>query len=203
MLALQATTIVNFLENKPMDAKVMVLWRRCNFDGCFLLTFRGNMSAVLYLVQTGGRCLMKKGIKRVAGVVVLAGVGFAGVYYGKQLGKEDTPKREEPPSAMTTATPEYSAEPKEPVAATPPELREALSDAAVSALSEEVDEIGESETAKSVLKDLAGGGSSDTNAPSPTATDIAVDILGEQVDEVGENEFLKDILKGFGNSLFN
>lgn len=69
-------------------------------------------------------------------------------------------------------------------------------------LAEHVEEIGESETAKSVLKDLAGGGASDTNAPSPTATDIAVDILGEQVDEVGENEFLKDILKGLGNSLF-
>ncbi len=79
---------------------------------------------------------------------------------------------------------------------------EDLTDAAVEVLGRHVDEIGESETVRKVLKDLADGGSSDTNAPSPVSSDILIDILGEQVEEIGENEELKDELKNLGKFLF-
>jgi hypothetical protein len=79
---------------------------------------------------------------------------------------------------------------------------EDLTDAAIAVLGGHVDEIGDSETIQEVLKDLADGGSSDTNAPSPINSDILIDILGEQVDEVGENEELKDGLKDLGRFLF-
>lgn len=79
---------------------------------------------------------------------------------------------------------------------------ENLTEAAVAVLGEHVDEIGESEAIQEVLKDLADGKSSDTNAPSLINSDILIDILGEQVDEVGENEELKDDLKNLGKFLF-
>lgn len=138
---------------------------------------------------------MKTGIKMLGGVVVLAGVGFAGVYYGKQLGKEAAPKREEPPSAMTAATPEYSTEPTEPVAATPPELREVLTDAAVSALSEQVEEIGESETVQRVLKEVLSGELPPDDVNREVVANVAVDVLAEQVEEIGESETAKSVLK--------
>ncbi len=82
------------------------------------------------------------------------------------------------------------------------ELPEDLTDAAVVVLGEHVGEIGESKAIQEVLKDLADGGSSDTNAPSPINSDSLIDILGEQVDEIGENEELKDELKDLGKFLF-
>ncbi len=82
------------------------------------------------------------------------------------------------------------------------DLPDNLADAVVVVLGEHVDEIGESETAQKVLKDLAEGGSSDTNAPAPISSDVLIDILGEQVEEIGENEELKDELKGLGKWLF-
>jgi len=82
---------------------------------------------------------------------------------------------------------------------TPPE---SLSDAAVELLGAHVDEIGESETVKKVLKDLADGEPSATNAPAPINTDTLIDILGEHVDEIGEDEELKEDLKQLGNWLF-
>ncbi len=77
-----------------------------------------------------------------------------------------------------------------------------LGDAAVEALGAQVEEIGGSETIKNVLKDLADGEPSATNAPSPVSSDTIVDILGEQVKEIGESEELKDTLKGLGKKLF-
>ncbi|MDF7799507.1 AsmA family protein [Pontiellaceae bacterium B1224] len=77
-----------------------------------------------------------------------------------------------------------------------------VTDAAVEALAKEVPEIGKSETAKKVLKDLAGGGTSATNAPAPINSDTIVEILGETVDEIGENEELKSELKNLGKWLF-
>ncbi len=77
-----------------------------------------------------------------------------------------------------------------------------LGDAAVEALAKEVEEIGESETLKKVLKDLADGKSSDTNAPSSVSSDTLIDILGEHVDEIGEDEELKKELKNLGKFLF-
>jgi len=79
---------------------------------------------------------------------------------------------------------------------------ENLTDAAIEILGREVEEIGRSETAKRVLKDLAAGGSSDTNTPSPQTTDVVIDLLGEQVDEIGEDEGLKQGLKNLGRALF-
>jgi len=79
---------------------------------------------------------------------------------------------------------------------------ETLGDAAVEVLGEQVEEIGKSETAKKVLKDLAGGAGSDTNAPPSVTTDVMVDLLGEQVEEIGENEELKNDLKNLGKLLF-
>lgn len=77
-----------------------------------------------------------------------------------------------------------------------------LADAAVEAIGKQVGEIGDSEAVKKVLKDLAGNGSSDTNAPSPINSDVLVDILGEQVKEIGENKEIKDELKNLGKFLF-
>lgn len=79
---------------------------------------------------------------------------------------------------------------------------EDLVEAAVEVLGKHVDEIGESETVKEVLKDLAKGAASDTNAPVSVVSDVLIDILGEQVDEIGENEELKGELKNLGNWLF-
>lgn len=76
------------------------------------------------------------------------------------------------------------------------------SDAAIEALGEKIDEIGRSETAKRILKDLADGEPSATNAPSPASSDVLVDLLGEQVEEIGENEALKKDLKDLGRKLF-
>jgi hypothetical protein len=83
-----------------------------------------------------------------------------------------------------------------------PEAPETLGEAAVEVLGEKVEEIGGSETVKKVLKELADGQPSDTNAPPPAATDVLVDILGEQVDEIGEDEELKKGLKDLGKFLF-
>jgi hypothetical protein len=82
---------------------------------------------------------------------------------------------------------------------TPPED---LAEAAVEVLGSHVDEIGDSETVKKVLKDLADGEPSATNAPSPVSSDVLVEMLGEQVEEIGENEELKDELKNLGKWLF-
>jgi hypothetical protein len=79
---------------------------------------------------------------------------------------------------------------------------EDLATAAVEILGEQVDEIGDSETVKQVLKDLTDGKPADTNAPAPVSSDVLIDILGEQVDEIGENEELKDELKNLGKFLF-
>ena len=79
---------------------------------------------------------------------------------------------------------------------------ESIPDAVVEILGEHVEEIGENEAAKKVLKDLAGGESSDTNTPAPPTTDVIVDILSEEVDEIGESEVLKEGLKGLGRRLF-
>jgi len=79
---------------------------------------------------------------------------------------------------------------------------ESMAEAAVEVLGEKVDEIGESETVKKVLKDLADGEPSATNAPPPVSSDTIVEILGEHVDEVGEDEALKEGLKGLGRKLF-
>jgi hypothetical protein len=79
---------------------------------------------------------------------------------------------------------------------------EDLADAAVEMLGKQIGEIGESETVKKMLKDLAGGGSSDTNAPSPINSDALIDILGEQVEEIGGNEELKKELKNLGKFFF-
>ncbi|QBG47472.1 hypothetical protein EGM51_08730 [Verrucomicrobia bacterium S94] len=75
-------------------------------------------------------------------------------------------------------------------------------DAAVEALGEVVPEIGENERVKKVLKDLAGGDPSATNASSPTVSDTIVDILGDEVKEIGEDEELKKELKNLGRWLF-
>ena len=77
-----------------------------------------------------------------------------------------------------------------------------VSEAAVEVLANEVEKIGESETVKKVLKDLADGEPSSTNEPAPLSSDTLIDILGEQVDEIGENEELKDELKNLGKWLF-
>lgn len=79
---------------------------------------------------------------------------------------------------------------------------ESLADAAVEVLGAHVEEIGESEAAKQALKNLADGGSSDTNKASPLSSDTLVEILGEQVEEIGESEALKDELKNLGKKLF-
>jgi hypothetical protein len=79
---------------------------------------------------------------------------------------------------------------------------ENMTDAAVEILGEHVEEIGENEAAKKVLKDLAGGESSDTNAPAEPASDVIVDILSEEIEEIGENEVLREGLKGLGRRLF-
>jgi len=82
------------------------------------------------------------------------------------------------------------------------ELPENLTEAVVAVLGEHVEEIGESEAVQEILKDLAGGDASDTNAPAPISSDVLIDILGEQVEEIGENEELKKELKNLGNWLF-
>jgi|GEM_PF-3476629 len=82
---------------------------------------------------------------------------------------------------------------------TPPET---LGEAAVAVLGAQVDEIGKSETMKKVLKDLADGEPSDTNAPSSISSDVIIDLLGEQVKEIGESEEIKDELKNLGKWLF-
>jgi hypothetical protein len=75
-------------------------------------------------------------------------------------------------------------------------------DLLVDVLSEQVDEVGESETVQKALKDLANGAASDTNSPAPVNTDLLIDVLGEQVDEIGENEALKEDLKSLGKWIF-
>ena len=82
------------------------------------------------------------------------------------------------------------------------EVPDNLSDAAVEILGKHVKEIGENESIKKVLKDLADGEASDTNAPSTAVTDVLIDILGDEVDEIGEDEALKEGLKGLGRRLF-
>jgi hypothetical protein len=79
---------------------------------------------------------------------------------------------------------------------------ESLPDAAVEVLGVHVEEIGESEAVKQVLKDLMDGQPSATNAPASLSSDVLVDILGEQVEEIGENEDVKDELKNLGKWLF-
>ncbi|HEY5653413.1 MAG TPA: hypothetical protein VIR63_03475 [Pontiella sp.] len=75
-------------------------------------------------------------------------------------------------------------------------------DAVVEILGEQVEEIGKSETAKRILKDLVDGEPSATNSSAPVSTDTVVDILAEQVEEIGESEELKEGLKGLGKLLF-
>ncbi|WP_136082049.1 AsmA family protein [Pontiella desulfatans] len=79
---------------------------------------------------------------------------------------------------------------------------EKMTDAVVEVLGAHVEEIGESETVKKVLKDLADGEPSATNAPSPVSIDTLVDLLGEEVKEIGEDEELKNDLKQLGGWLF-
>ena len=79
---------------------------------------------------------------------------------------------------------------------------ETVSEAVVEILGEKIEEIGENEELKKVLKDLADGEPSATNAPPSSTTDTIVDILGEEVDEIGENEVLKQGLKDLGRMLF-
>ncbi|MBT8046359.1 MAG: hypothetical protein KJN67_04255, partial [Pontiella sp.] len=79
---------------------------------------------------------------------------------------------------------------------------ETMSEAAVEILGQHVDEIGQSEASKKILKDLVGGKTADTNATPAVSSDSLIDILGEQVDEIGENEALKDELKNLGRKLF-
>ncbi|MDF7807351.1 hypothetical protein P4E94_07875 [Pontiellaceae bacterium B12219] len=79
---------------------------------------------------------------------------------------------------------------------------ESIAEAAVEALAGEVPEIAASPTAKKVLKDLADGKPSATNAPAPISSDTVIDLLGEQVEEIGENEELKNELKNLGKWLF-
>ena len=88
---------------------------------------------------------------------------------------------------------------KETGADTPPE---SLSDAVTDVLGAHVDELGESEIVKKVLKDLADGEPSATNAPTLIDTDTLIDVLGEHIDEIGEDEELKEDLKQLGNWLF-
>ncbi|WP_372806623.1 hypothetical protein [Pontiella sp.] len=83
-----------------------------------------------------------------------------------------------------------------------PTNRAAVVEAAVEALGKEVKAIGKSDTVKKVLKDLADGKASATNAPSPINTDTIVDLLGEQVKEIGKDEELKKDLKKLGGWLF-
>jgi hypothetical protein len=82
------------------------------------------------------------------------------------------------------------------------EQPETLGDAAVEVFGKHVKEIGESETANKVLKDLADGKPSDTNSPPVVSSDTVVDILGEHVKEIGESEEIKDELKNLGKWLF-
>ncbi|MBN2162160.1 MAG: AsmA family protein [Pontiellaceae bacterium] len=82
------------------------------------------------------------------------------------------------------------------------EVPENITDAAVEILGQHVEEIGENEDVKKVLKDLADGKPSDTNAPAPAVTDVLIDILGNEVDEIGNDEVLKEGLKGLGRKLF-
>ncbi len=79
---------------------------------------------------------------------------------------------------------------------------ENMTDAAVEILGKHVEEIGDNEAAKKVLKDLAGGKPSDTNTTSQSTSDTIVDILGDEVEEIGDNEALKEGLKGLGRKLF-
>jgi hypothetical protein len=83
-----------------------------------------------------------------------------------------------------------------------PTNRADIVEVAVEALGKEVKEIGGSETVKKVLKDLADGKASATNAPSSISTDTIVDLLGEQVKEIGKDEELKKDLKKLGGWLF-
>jgi hypothetical protein len=76
------------------------------------------------------------------------------------------------------------------------------SDAAVELLGEYVEEIGESETAKKVLKDWVDGKPPPTNAAPASTSDVLVDILGEEIEEIGESELLKEGLKDLGRTLF-
>ena len=82
------------------------------------------------------------------------------------------------------------------------EVPENLADAAVEVLGKHVEEIGEHEAVKKVLKDLAGGEASDTNAPAPAVTDVLIDILGDEVEEIGDDDALKQGLKDLGRALF-
>ena len=77
-----------------------------------------------------------------------------------------------------------------------------ISDAAVEVLGKHVEEIGENEAVKKVLKDLADGEPSATNAASPISSDTIVEILAEEIEEIGDNEALKDDLKNIGKWLF-
>lgn len=79
---------------------------------------------------------------------------------------------------------------------------ETLAEAAIEVLGEHIEEIGESETVKKVLKDLAEEPSSATNAPASIISETLVEILGEHVDEIGESEELKEDLKHLGEWLF-
>lgn len=79
---------------------------------------------------------------------------------------------------------------------------EDLTEAAVELLGKHVNEIGESEAAQQILKDLAGGGASATNGSPTVNTDELIDLLGDEIDEIGENEDLKKSLKSLGKALF-
>ena len=70
------------------------------------------------------------------------------------------------------------------------EPQQSVTDAAVEALGNEVPEIGENETVKKVLKDLADGKPSATNQPAPISSDTIIDILGEEVKEIGKTKSL-------------
>lgn len=138
---------------------------------------------------------MKTWMKIVGGIVVLAGVGFAALYFGKQLGVKEVVSDEETLPLNTSASPVYSEEPVELPVLTQPDLRNTVSDAAVVVLSEKVDEIGDSETAQRVVKEVLNGELPPGDINREVVADIAVDVLAEQIEEIGESETAKRVLK--------
>lgn len=138
---------------------------------------------------------MKTWIKIMGGIIVVAGVGWAGLYFGKQLGKDEVEKTAVEHPVVNVVSGKTEAEEYEVTAEESPTLRQAVSEAAVVVLGNEVEEIAESETAQRVLKEVARGELAVSNITHEVVVDIAVDVLGEQVEEIGESETSKKVLK--------
>ena len=77
-----------------------------------------------------------------------------------------------------------------------------LTDAAIAVLGKHVEDVGKSETAKKILKDLAGGESSATNAPSGINTDDLIELLEEQIGEDEDHEEIKEGLRILEKAIF-